>query len=83
MDKPKYRKMFYSGICRCGHKWDRHHLGMVMNREYYEATGEGSIAQECEAFGFNERGGLGPDGEPHCFGYVDMEDPDYKGDTKN
>lgn len=75
-DTPKYRKMFYSGTCICGHQWDRHHLGMVMNMDYYKATGEGSIAQECEAFGFNEMGGLDRDGYVHCFCYVDKDDPE-------
>jgi hypothetical protein len=45
-----------------------------MNREYYEATGEVYVACECEAFGFNETGGLGPNGEPHCGQYRDTLD---------
>ena len=51
---------------------------MVMRKEYFDATGEGSIAGECLAFGFNEMGGLDRDGNPHCFGYVDKADPDEK-----
>lgn len=47
-----------SGVCVCGHSWEKHHLSCVMNREYAEATGESYVPQECEAFGFNERGGL-------------------------
>jgi hypothetical protein len=70
-----FKRMFYSGTCICGHRWDRHHLSMVMNKEYFNATGEGSIASECLAFGFNEMGGLDQDGKPHCFGYIDTEDP--------
>jgi len=37
-------------ICTCGHKWEEHHHGCVMNPEYfdYPLTIQGLIAQECE-----------------------------------
>src|SRR6266702_1036810 len=61
-----------SGICKCGHSWRDHHLGVVMNVEHYEATGESYVPQECEFFGCNEMGGLDRDGNDHCGHYVDM-----------
>lgn len=69
------RPKLFSGVCLCGCVFDDHHLGVVLNAEYHAATGEDSVAQECERYGFNERGGLGPEGEPHCDGYVDKDDP--------
>jgi hypothetical protein len=56
--KPRYSGPHCSGICVCGHSWERHHLGVVMNEEFYAATGESYVPQECEFFGFNETGGL-------------------------
>lgn len=76
-DKPTSNDRRYSGegrtgICVCGCPWDSHHLGVVLNAEYVEATGEAYIPQECEAYGFNETGGYGPNGEPgHCNSYRD------------
>jgi len=55
---------------------------MVMNEEYAEQTKEGYVPQECEAYGFNETGGLKwnsetEEYEPHCFGYEDtLADPE-------
>ena len=72
--KPKYSGSERSGICVCGCPWDDHHLGVVMNREYADATGEAYLPEECEAFGFNEVGGMKlVDGkwEDHCQYYVD------------
>lgn len=60
-----------SGICKCGHGWQDHHLGMVLNPDYVDATGEIYIPQECEHYGFNETGGLDQDGRPHCDRYED------------
>lgn len=65
-----------TGICKCGHLWDDHHLGVVMNSEYFEATHEAYVPQECEFFGFNEMGGLNADGSDHCHGYEDSALPD-------
>ena len=69
--QPRYSGPKRSGICECGHPWDRHHLSIVMRQEYVDDTGEYYIPQEYEAFGFNETGGLDKDGKEHCFGYVD------------
>ncbi len=69
---PRYSGPGKSGICVCGHTWEQHHLGVVLNEPFRLATGEAYVPQECEAFGFNETGGYGPDGEPHhCDGYRD------------
>lgn len=36
--------------CKCGHIWEEHHHGVVMNPKYatYPLTINGLIAQECE-----------------------------------
>lgn len=63
-----------SGICVCGHKWEEHHLAVVMNPDYVKQTGEAYLPQECEAFGFNETGGsMCVQGEwvNHCRQYRD------------
>jgi hypothetical protein len=69
--KPRYSGPNRSGICKCGHSWDDHHLCCVMNEDYSDQTREAYIPQECEFYGFNETGGLDDDGNSHCFGYVD------------
>lgn len=73
---PRYSGPKCSGICVCGHKWDEHHLGIVLNPDYVKDTGEAYIPQECEHFGFNETGGLDDKGKEHCFGYRDVLWPD-------
>jgi len=81
MYTPRYSGPNRSGICVCGHSWKRHHLGMVMRQEYANETNEAYIPQECEAFGFNEAGGMKlVDGEwvDHCQGYLDTLDKDSK-----
>ena len=60
-----------SGICVCGHTWEEHHLGVVLNEEYYKVTLEAYVPQECEFFGSNERGSLDAEGNPHCHSYRD------------
>ncbi len=74
----KYSGKDKTGICICGHRRERHHLEMVMNIDYYEETGEIYIPQECEAYGFNETGGMkkNENGEwvDHCHGYKDSGD---------
>ncbi len=71
---PRYSGPNRSGVCVCGHTWDRHHLGMVARQEYVDATGEYYIAQECEEYGFNEMGGLDREGNYHCGGYKDSKE---------
>lgn len=74
MSQPLYSGPNRSGTCRCGHSWDRHHLSIVMNQKYFEETSEAYVPQECEAFGFNEMGGLDDNGNDHCRGYRDTLD---------
>jgi len=69
--KPRYSGPNRSGMCVCGHSWEDHHLGMVMNQDYWLATDESYVPQECEYYGFNEMGGCGPDGKMHCQNYRD------------
>lgn len=81
--EPRYSGPNRSGICVCGCRWDKHHLGMVAKQEYVDQTGEVYIAQECESFGFNEVGGMAFDEETqtwevHCFGYLDTLHPDAR-----
>ena len=79
----KLRKAIYtgpnrSGVCVCGHSWERHHLGLVMRigAEKTDGGDENYVPQECEAFGCNEMGGLDSNGDVHCFGYRDSKKED-------
>ena len=74
MRYPRYSGPNRSGLCVCGHKWDDHHLGMVMKPDYVKETGEIYIAQECEFYGFNEDSGKDANGNDHCWGYKDTLD---------
>jgi hypothetical protein len=56
--KQRYSGPNRSGICVCGHSWEKHHLGVVTNPEYTKQTGESYVPGECNAFAFNEAGGL-------------------------
>ena len=69
--QPRYSGPDRTGVCVCGHKWILHHLGVVMNQEYFNDTGESYLPEECEAFGFNETGGLDSEGNNHCQRYKD------------
>lgn len=73
----KYSGLGRSGICKCGHKWNEHHLCVVARQEYIDATGEYYLPCECEHYGFNEKGGMmpGEDGfwVQHCSHYEDKE----------
>ena len=62
-----------SGICTCGHSWEDHHLNMIMTEAQMmtDSELEGYVPGECEYYGANEMGGLGPDGEYHCGSYKD------------
>lgn len=76
MSESRYSGPNRSGICICGHSWEEHHLGVVMNREYAEKTGEAYLPQECEAYGFNEVGGLKYENGKwidHCQNYQDSK----------
>ena len=76
--KPRYSGPHRTGVCVCGHSWEEHHPRCVMNKEYYEATGEAYVPGECEYYGCNETGGMkpdpcNPDGRwvGHCHRYLD------------
>lgn len=71
------KRIIYSGICLCGHSWEDHHCCMVLNEEAYKIIGP-YIPDECNYFGCNENGGLDENGEHHCTGYVDKDDPDLE-----
>jgi hypothetical protein len=68
---PRYSGPLCCGICVCTHHYSDHHLGIVMNQEYLDQTGESYIAQECEWYGCNQEGGLDDAGNLHCGHYVD------------
>jgi hypothetical protein len=82
ISETKYRSLYSgpgkTGICKCGHSWDDHHLGIVMNKEYFQQTGEEYVPQECEYYGCNELGGMMPNPKDpkgewicHCGKYED------------
>ena len=71
---PRYSGPHRSGICRCGHSWQDHHLGCVLNADYLAQTGERYVPGGCEFHDCNEGEGLGPDGEVHCFAYRDTRE---------
>ena len=56
MWEPRYSGPGKCGVCKCGHSWDEHHIGFVMNPDYIKETGEACIPEECEAYGCNEAG---------------------------
>jgi hypothetical protein len=66
----------YSGTCVCGHDWTDHHLHIVQDPAIVEILGTSEDPGGCEVYGFNEDEGLDEAGAPHCFWYVDLEDPD-------
>jgi hypothetical protein len=78
---PKYSGPGKTGVCVCGCSWEDHHLMMVMNKDYIDQTGESYILGECEAFGFNEVGGMKYNEEEgawemHCRHYRDSGSQD-------
>lgn len=75
---PRYSGPNRSGVCKCGHSWDDHHLGVVMNEDYLRDTQEAYLPEECEYHGCNEMGGLDEDGNDHCHRYVDEMDDELR-----
>lgn len=68
----------FTGVCRCGHPFDDHHNSMMLSIEHLATMPPDTkpfVAEECEHYGCNEDGGLGPDGGHHCHGYVDRNNP--------
>ena len=69
----------FTGTCRCGHRLEAHHNGGWLSAAYLATMPQGTrplFGDECEYYGFNEEGGLGPDLRVHCLRYVDRGDPD-------
>lgn len=76
---PRYSGINCTGFCVCGHSWEQHHLGIVMNQEYIDKTHEGYIPQECQHYGFNETGGqqfVNGEWVDHCYQYRDSGWPE-------
>ncbi len=71
MSSSQYSGPGRSGICVCGHSWEDHHLGVIVNQKIAEERHEMYVPQECEFYGHNEDGGLDAEGNEHCFGYRD------------
>lgn len=71
----EFKPIIYSGTCLCGHRYKSHHLSMVLSPEAYEVLGP-EVPGACLKYGSNELEGLDENGEVHCFGYVDVDDPD-------
>lgn len=76
----KVRATIISGICKCGHGWEKHHLSMIMDAEYRDKLRSISpnhppyVPEECLAHGCNETGGMKynkeiGEWEEHCYGY--------------
>ncbi len=74
-----------TGVCLCGCSWEDHHLGMVMRLGSIltkQGTYEYYIPQECDKYGFNEKGGQKFNEETqmweeHCNAYVDCGDTNF------
>jgi hypothetical protein len=67
-----------TGMCRCGHRLEDHRNGMWLSAEHLGTMPPGTrpyFGEECEYYGCNEEGGLGPDLPVHCLRYVDRADP--------
>lgn len=67
-----------TSICRCGHALEVHHSPRHLDPEELATEPPGTppySARECEFYGCNETGGLGPDLRLHCSRYVDRADP--------
>lgn len=71
IDKRRYSGPNRTGICICGHTWQDHHLGIVLNEDYLNKVGESYLPEECEFYGFDEMGGKDADGHIHCDKYRD------------
>jgi hypothetical protein len=68
----------FSGICRCGHRFDEHHNAIRIGAARAATLFPGArpyAGEKCTHYGCNEEGGLGPDLHVHCARYVDRADP--------
>jgi hypothetical protein len=70
-----YPWLIRTGVCKCGHSWEDHHLGMLLNKAIFDEVWAvvpdhpPYVPQECEFYGCNEYGGLDEDGHAHCGQY--------------
>lgn len=70
-----YHWTIISGICKCGHSWEDHHLNIIMNEDTLKELPKDHppyFPEECEAYGSNEMGGLDEHGNDHCQQYRDI-----------
>ena len=68
----KYRWQIITGVCKCGHSWEDHHLGWILNEDTIKELPPDHppyVPQECEYYGCNETGGLDDEGNDHCHNY--------------
>ena len=78
----KYHWEIVPGTCVCGHSWEDHHLGLIMNEDTMKELRSRYknpppyLPQECEFYGCNETGGLDEDGNDHCKQYKDKDNTD-------
>lgn len=71
-----YSWTIVSGICKCGHSWEDHHLSMILNPDCLKELPEDHppyVPEECEFYGCNETGELDEHGNDHCQNYRDKD----------
>lgn len=44
-----FRRITHSGTCLCGHNYEDHHLGAVLNPDAYAVMGP-YLPEECESY---------------------------------
>jgi hypothetical protein len=77
------KPIIISGICKCGHSYEEHHLSFIMNAEYWEKLRAIApdhppcVPGECCFYGSNEVGGKRynketGDWEDHCHRYEEI-----------
>ena len=67
-----FKWQIISGVCKCGHSYEDHHLGVIMNEDTLDKLPKDHppyLPQECEHFGSNEMGGRDLEGNYHCDQY--------------
>lgn len=79
-----FKPYILSGICVCGHRWDQHHLHLIVNTKVLDFIKKNYpshppyVPGGCEFYGFNENEGMMPHDEEgwavHCRSYLDTHD---------
>jgi hypothetical protein len=69
------KRWHYSGVCLCGHSYHSHHCCCVADPEVAKVIGD-VVPDVCCAFGSNELEGRDEDGNDHCWGFCDKDNPD-------